>query len=448
VNRSRALVLLSCLLAGQRLGVAAQDFPYKAYINRADVYVRSGPGEEYYPTDKLAIGAEVEIYRHDPGGWYAIRPTDGSYTWVASRYLDPQKNRLATVNAERVAARVGSRFSDVRDVIQVRLQKGEVVEILDTVTAADERGGKSAWCKIAPPSGEFRWVYGKYVDPEYPRDGVRRPHSAEAPPPARPAANEPEDRPSPRSTVRSVSDRSTSGGATNNEVRRAPNAGELAAAARRRNAAPPVIEPPVAAEADPVVTHTPVMRNLSPEEYQAALEDIDLKLSVMLAEETSAWYFDDLKPQATTLLDQAQTAVERGRARLLVNKIARFDEIKRRYDAVNGVRQQVNQQNAALADLSRARGESIPTPTVEDRFDGLGRLARVAPSAAGGPSYALLDRTGQVRCYVSPAPGVNLQHYVGHEVGINGVRGNMPEQRANHVMAKHVTVIDEGTRLR
>ena len=36
------------------------------------------------------------------------------------------------------------------------------------------------------------------------------------------------------------------------------------------------------------------------------------------------------------LLDQAETAVERGRARLLANKIARFDDIKQRQDAVSG----------------------------------------------------------------------------------------------------------------
>ena len=72
-------------LLGAILGVGgsadalAVDFPYLAYVNSADVYVRSGPGRDYYPTDKLAKGATVEIYRHDPGGWYAIRPPRQSY---------------------------------------------------------------------------------------------------------------------------------------------------------------------------------------------------------------------------------------------------------------------------------------------------------------------------------------------------------------------------------
>ena len=140
-----------------------QTFPYKAYVTAEDVYVRSGPGQSYYPTDKLKVGQEVEVYRHDPGGWCAIRPVEGSFTWVSGRYLKPTDGNLAVVTDEGVSARVGSRFSDIREVVQVRLQKGEVVEILNP----PPRGtgwGENAWFKIAPPSGEFRWVSNKYLD--------------------------------------------------------------------------------------------------------------------------------------------------------------------------------------------------------------------------------------------------------------------------------------------
>ena len=126
-----------CLLASPRpraprtRGRREPAFPYKAYITADDVYVRSGPGENYYPTDKLKAGTEVEVYRHDPGGWFAIRPPKDSFSWVSSRHLQLDGNNLATVTDERVAARVGSRMNDTRDVIQVRLHKGEVVEVLE-----------------------------------------------------------------------------------------------------------------------------------------------------------------------------------------------------------------------------------------------------------------------------------------------------------------------------
>ena len=66
---------------------AAPAFPYKTFVAADDVYVRSGPGQNYYPTDKLKRGDEVEVYRHDPGGWCAIRPVPGSFAWVSGRFL-------------------------------------------------------------------------------------------------------------------------------------------------------------------------------------------------------------------------------------------------------------------------------------------------------------------------------------------------------------------------
>ena len=128
-------LLVAALLCGPLLlsSPASGDptFPYRTVVAADDVYVRSGPGQNYYPTDKLKRGAEVEVYRHDPGGWCAIRPVDGSFTWVSSRFLKPTEDNLAVVTEEGVQARVGSQFSDIRDVVQVRLQKGEVVELLD-----------------------------------------------------------------------------------------------------------------------------------------------------------------------------------------------------------------------------------------------------------------------------------------------------------------------------
>ena len=107
-------------------------FHYTAYITADDVYVRSGPGENYYATDKLKAGTPVEVYRHDPGGWYAIRPPKDSFSWVSSRHLQLDGKDLATVTDERVASRVGSQLSDVRDIIpKFRLHKGETVEVLE-----------------------------------------------------------------------------------------------------------------------------------------------------------------------------------------------------------------------------------------------------------------------------------------------------------------------------
>ena len=170
---------ISCLLsAGSAAG--GQAFPYKAHVVADGVYVRSGPGKNYYPTAKLQSGDTVEVFRHDPGGWYAIKPPEGSFEWVSGRYLKLGEDNIAEVAAEGVASRVGSNFSDIRDVIQVRLHQGELVEVLGSAGATGD-SASGTWYKIAPPSGTFRWVQGKFVDLEPARQGIRRVSAASTP---------------------------------------------------------------------------------------------------------------------------------------------------------------------------------------------------------------------------------------------------------------------------
>ena len=78
----------------------------------------------------------------------------------------------------------------------------------------------------------------------------------------------------------------------------------------------------------------------------------------------------------------------------------------------------------------------------DGRFDAAGQLIRVPNPKPGGPQYAILDSNGNMKCYISPAPGVNLRSYVGRQVGVTGIRGYIPDERATHIMARHVSVVD------
>ena len=120
---------------------------------------------------------------------------------------------------------------------------------------------------------------------------------------------------------------------------------------------------------------------------------------------------------------------------MLVSKIARFEDIKRRKQALAAVRPELAQPDPLPV-------SPLPPADPDGRFDAKGQLIRVPNPKPGGPQYAILDSVGNIRCYVSPAPGVNLRSYVGRQVGINGIRGYMPEQRTSHVMARHVTVME------
>jgi hypothetical protein len=339
---------------------------------------------------------------------------EGSFAWVSSRYLKPTEDNLAVITEDNVSARVGSHFSDIRDVVQVRLQKGEMVELLDPPPRSAGRA-ENAWLRIAPPSGEFRWVSNKYLDAEYPRDGVR------VAPPARK-----------RSPHRS--DDETTDLPSGSSAPLIP-AAALAGGVRESTAA----------RDEPLRTKSTKPRSLSAHEFQAELERVELELSMMVIEEPSVWSFDALRARTDALLDQAETAVERGRARLLANKIARFDDLKQRQDAVLGMREQTDRTSRLLTGLRPKDGDTARQPAkfeIDGRFDGVGQLTQVVSPKVGAPRYALVDEGGEVRCYVTPAPGVSLYNYVGRQVGVTGTRGYVPEQRASHIMARHVTPLE------
>jgi hypothetical protein len=126
---------------------------------------------------------------------------------------------------------------------------------------------------------------------------------------------------------------------------------------------------------------------------------------------------------------------------MLVNRIAQSDDVKRRHVAMNSA---TGATVRPVADRGRAVGSNAgPRGGGNmEQFDAVGRLARVLPPKLGVPRYALIDEQGGVRAYVTPSPGVNMQSYLGRQVGINGVRGYIAEQNAEHLTAKHVTALD------
>jgi hypothetical protein len=290
------------------------------------------------------------------------------------------------VNSDRVVARVGSEFSDVRDVIQVRLERDEQVVLVEP-PAAD-----SPWCKVEPPAGEFRWVFAQYVDRNPPSEnsGSRRGDNEYG-------GNSSTFVPADASHARDV---------------------RLTGASESPETTP-----------DPQA-HAAFQNEL---ERATALEQIDAELSQIVAEDISQWSFTSLEQRAQQSLQSADTALERGRARILLDKLARFDEIKQRHDALRA-----SSAGAAVA----STGQPATPATSDPRFDGVGRLAPVLATRPGGPQYALLDERGSVRSFVTPAPGVNLRPFVDKQVGVSGQRGYIPDLQKQHVSAQRVTLLD------
>ena len=394
---------------------AAEKFPYTAYTNSTDVYIRSGPGKNYYPTEKLGKGEAVEIYRHDPGGWYAIRPPEGSFCWVPADVLKPHGDRLATVVKDKSPCYVGTKFSSARDVSQVRLDKGEEVEILDIKQLGDGPDAQS-WVEIAPPSGEFRWVFGKFVDRE-PPSGLT--HKDDGRHTKQRDEFDDRDRSTPTPRSRDADDHTAQRSSWTTKT-----------AAASSGTASRSDSPSAKADDGPAPSSDP---------FQSELSSIDYELSKMISDDPTGWEFTGLRRRAEPLLGRADTALERGKVRLLLNRIARMEDVKRRNELLG--------QPGNASAIAAERPSVLPVAT-PNRYDGIGKLTPVVSQRPNAPQYALIDESNQIVSFITAAPGMNLQPYVGKEVGISGQRGFMPELKKPHVTAQRVSLIDGGTTIR
>ena len=145
------------------IDVRAQDdttsFPYQAFVLSDNATVHSGPASVHYTTDKLPTDTIVEVYRHDPGGWCAIKPPAGAFSLIPEKAIERIDDKIGRVTEDGTKAWVGTRTGTVEKPLwQIKLRNEEQVAILGEVSWPNPEGHSTIWYQIAPPAGEFRWI--------------------------------------------------------------------------------------------------------------------------------------------------------------------------------------------------------------------------------------------------------------------------------------------------
>jgi hypothetical protein len=376
---------------------AGAEFPYTAKVVGPRAEAFSGPGRQNYVTDQLAAGQSLEVYRHEPGGWCAIRPPEGSFSWVEARFLAQVPGHdigILRATADAVPCYIGSRLGPERSTCNVRLRRDELVESL-----SEESVGGKRWYKITPPAGEFRWIEAAQIS-----------QGSEAPDPRPPT---PDPRPlTPGLRPEPVDDPRTLRATTSKYV--------------------------------PAENLRPLPS--SDDAIADSVRALEVKLSLMMSDDASQWRLDELNRRAETLAERATSTAERETVRAFLSKLARLDAIKNRRHTSRPVETPLSARPALTPPLLADGPNSTETSDDESRYDGIGRLREVVSRDVTAAPFALVDDAERVRAYVSPAPGVNLRAHVGQRVGIYGIQGILAPRGQKHLTAQRIMPLDERTR--
>ncbi len=501
-----AFIVAACFTAAPSLAAEKEiAFPYTAWVTGEQVRVRSGPGADAYATDELALGAEVEVYRHDPGGWCAIRPPQGSFSWITGRYLRmTEEDGIAEITANGVTAWVGSRLQRVNEFQwQVKLEQGELVEILDSKKLINAEGSTAeTWYKIAPPDGEFRWITYRARTPSAPCG-----NSA-----TEPAATRRGPTPPPGLGDARINREATTAESLNSETAVAQNSGRwqqrepeaerprfdpaaaLASLERepvqsRAAGEPAFIENvgdarPIAIRSTPVtpaagsvlpVVHetagvdvedlTPQTASLdSAAAVDAELAQLELDLAEMVVSPPHQWQLEPLKQRAQGVIEANQSALSRGRARVILENLAQFEASQQQHLAANRIDlpaavpataspaiSGLQPMRASVAQASfHAELESptqlLPTggesPAPQPIYDATGILKQAYSKHPDAPQYVLTDEANNILMLVKEAPGRNLHRHLNKRVGLFGREGFLAKFSKPYLMAERVVELD------
>ena len=134
--------------------------PYLAEMTGNDIYIRSGPGTNFYHCGKLNKGDKVTVVGTQ-FSWSRIAPLAGTFSWISTQYvkIDPDNPAVGTVTGDSVRVYAGSDFVQARysTKLQGKLNKDEKVKLLGE--QMDD------YYKIAPPAFAYLWVSTNFIKP-------------------------------------------------------------------------------------------------------------------------------------------------------------------------------------------------------------------------------------------------------------------------------------------
>jgi hypothetical protein len=336
---------------------------------------------------------------------------------------------------------------------QVTLKAGELVQVVGEKLVGAKSGKEQAWLKITPPAGEYRWVHLRDVSRQKPEEPVA-PVTAEVeavsePETTTPALSQKEregtreprrlELPGNAIALRDIEEPASGGLRLDRYVEPAqyrtmtsgsesrPISPDGFVPRRRREG-----ESPSAASPAPIRTTTTPAANrprldpdariatatprpsqsigssstlgsggLGGDEIARQLDQIEIDLSLMVAQERSQWNLPALRRRVETLVEGGADPTSRGRARLVLDKIKQFEDAFERNARIVGSGGHASTGGQA-ASGAQDKAPSVSSSLADPRYDAEERQAN--RSLRRGRCGGTADLFRVPRARTEPAP--------------------------------------------
>ena len=360
--------------SGSSQEVDTSSFPYTAEITGNDVYVRSGPGTNFYHCGKLNTGRQVKVVGKQ-FSWSRIVPPADSFSWISMQYvaINPTDPKTGTVTGDNVRVYAGSDFVKplYSTTLQGKLSKGEKVKLLGE--QMDD------YYKIAAPPFAYLWVSTQFTKaiPEPviapPVAPIPVPILTKPPVETKVDANEPTD----------------------------------------ANAVVEVVPVPV------VVPKTPL------EKYRELQEQVKAER----AKPADQQDYTDLKK---ALLEIANNKEAGNAARFSQFVVGQIESYELALAVVKQVKLQNEQLDKIKAGIDKAKETRMAEVETMGKFAIVGEFQTYQTYGPG--HYRIVNKDGKMICYALPASSasqMDLTGFVGQKVGLVGsIEPHLPTKKA------------------
>jgi hypothetical protein len=172
----------------------------------------------------------------------------------------------------------------------------------------------------------------------------------------------------------------------------------------------------------------------------AELDRLDARFQSILEKDPLGWDFDQLERDYRDLRDETETPNLEQMINTRLARIAGYRKTQGEGQELARIQDETARRDAELAEIQRRQEDQL-TSLARPRFAGAGIVDRAALKQRGAPRYVLLNTSGRVLAYLVPAPGMNLEAWIGRAAGVDGPRVPNPELKSDLITVNRLTPV-------